>query len=94
MPDQAGREGRRFAIGRFAMKQHQYFVLYDYGQGGAWAVVEASRKENITERFPELQVFDKRPGWMTDDQAARLEAGSLDLERPSGLLADILKERS
>ena len=74
------------------MKQ-RFLVVYDYGQGGVWAVVEADRREHIAERCPELQIFEERPAWMTEERAARLRAEAIDLDRPSGLLADILRQR-
>jgi hypothetical protein len=71
----------------------RFFVVYAYGQGGVWAVVEAPRRELIAQRFPELQVFDERPSWMTDPIAGRLEGNVIDLNEPTSLLADILRDR-
>jgi hypothetical protein len=73
--------------------KRRFFVVYDYGEGGIWATVEADRPEAIAERFPELQVFEERPSWMSDEMAARLEARTINLERPTGLLLDILQKR-
>ena len=72
----------------------QFFVVYDYGQGGVWAIVEADQRELIIERFPELQVFDERPPWMGQTNFARqLYSRVIYLELPTGLLADILRSR-
>ena len=71
----------------------QFFVVYDYGQGGVWAIVEADRRELIIERFPEVQVFDERPPWMTDEVARQLQSQVIYLELPTGLLADIMQSR-
>jgi hypothetical protein len=71
----------------------RFFVVYDYGQGGVWAVVEAAHRDLIAERFPELQVFEERPSWMTDPIAGQLEGNVIDLNEPTGLLADILRDR-
>ena len=72
----------------------RYWVVYEYGQGGVWAVVAARSAEEIRAHFPELGLVADRPGWMSDDLAARLEANVLDLDRPTGLLADLLAERA
>lgn len=75
------------------MKQ-QFLVVYDYGQGGVWAIVAADDREAISARFPEVQVVDERPAWMTDEEFDRLRANVVDIDVPSGLLADILKART
>ena len=71
-----------------------FLVLYDYGQGGVWAVVEADSELAITSSFPELKVFADRPSWMSDAHVARLQEQAIDLDHTTGLLADILKSRS
>lgn len=81
------------AGGRPGLKR-RFWVVYDYGQGGRWVLVEARSREAITERFPELQVVERRPAWMTDEIASRLEANVIDLDRPTGLLLDIQKHRN
>ena len=70
----------------------QYLVVYDYGTGGVWAYVSARSAGEIVARFPELQVVDEQPDWLSDDEAARLDR--LDLDAPTGLLADLLAGRS
>jgi len=73
--------------------KRRFFVVYDYGQGGVWAIVEAPGPELIVERFPELQVFEERPVWMTDEIADRLEAKVIDLDEPTGPLFYVLRHR-
>lgn len=74
----------------------KHLVVYDYGQGGLWAFIVAESPDEIEHRYPELKVVQEIPGWMTDDLRARLEATeTYDLEAPpSGLLADLIRERS
>jgi hypothetical protein len=67
--------------------------VYDYGQGGIWAVVEAISRELIADRFPELQIFERAPAWMDEQTIARIEGETLSIEAPSGLLADIVRQR-
>jgi hypothetical protein len=43
---------------------HEYLVVYDYGMGGAWAVILAAAASDIQDKFPELIVFYTRPEWM------------------------------
>lgn len=73
--------------------KYKFLVLYDYGQGGRWALVLARNASEINACFPELTIESQRPGWMSDEYYARLEAGLDDLDEPRGLLADILKGR-
>jgi hypothetical protein len=71
----------------------KFLVLYDYGQGGRWAIVLAPSAAEIKGRFPELDIVAERPSWMTDDYYRNLEARVYDIDKPSGLLADIVLDR-
>lgn len=71
----------------------EFLVVYDYGQGGVWAVVLAKSSSAITEKFPELRVVEQRPSWMSDEKFQRLKAEALDLASPAGLLEDIMRMR-
>ncbi len=76
------------------MTKKPFLVCYDYGQGGVWAFVEAASEHDILRRFPELQVVGKRPSWMSETEMARIrERRTLDLDRPSGLLQDLIAQR-
>ena len=77
------------------MKQ-KHFVVYDYGQGGLWAFIYADSPQQIVELYPELKVVSEIPAWMTDELRSRLETTeTYDLDSPpSGLLADLLRERA
>ena len=44
-----------------------FLTVYDYGMGGLWTVIRARSKEEITSKFPELIVMDKRPDWMSEE---------------------------
>ena len=71
----------------------RFYVVYDSGQGGVWAVVQGPTREAIVERFPELEVVTEPPKWMSRDMSDRLEAKVIDLDHPTGLLDDILRSR-
>ena len=80
--------------GGAAVTKGPFLVVYDYGQGGVWAFVKAPSRAAILRRFPELEVVDTRPAWMSEADVARIRAtGTLDLERPSGLLSDLVAQR-
>jgi hypothetical protein len=74
--------------------KQKFLVLYDYGQGGRWAIVSARSQEEITGQFPELEVVAGRPDWMTDEYYRNLESRGCDIDRPTGLLVDIVEERN
>jgi hypothetical protein len=56
-----------------AMKT-EHLVTYDYRQGGVWAFVLAASPEEITRRYPGLQIVDAKPGWMTADVENRIRS--------------------
>lgn len=43
------------------MTTREVYVLYDYGQGGLWAIVLAESAKQVRDRFPQLQVFEEAP---------------------------------
>lgn len=74
------------------MKIHpdDFLVLYDYGQGDVWAIVSARSEREIKARFPDFEVFDRPPKWMSEDDLSRLNAQmKFDIDRPSGWLAKV-----
>ncbi len=70
----------------FSLRQ-SFLVVYDYGQGGVWAFVLAESKERLKLMFPELQVFDRPPSWMTESQLVGISAERTIEHRRSGELA-------
>jgi hypothetical protein len=66
-----------------------YLAVYDYGQGGVWAVIYARTKEGILRKYPALQVFDARPAWMTEHEFETYRSNrSCDIDdEPSGWFA-------
>lgn len=49
-----------------ALREGEYLVSYDYGQGGLWAFVRADSADQIRKRWPQLEVYDHRPAIMDD----------------------------
>jgi len=60
--------------------------------GGLSACVTSSSATEILDVFPELEVVHEQPEWMDDAERGRLDV--LDIERRSGLLAQILADRT
>ena len=52
--------------------KRQYLAVYDYGQGGLWAVIAAISPQQIVAKYPMLSVVDVRPSWMDDAEYNRI----------------------
>lgn len=52
----------------------RFVIAYDYDTGALWEIVYAPSKKAITDKFPELEVFDKEPEWMSDDLKSKIES--------------------
>ena len=70
--------------------KRRFLVLYDYGQGGLWGYVGASSAEEITARFPEVEIVEDTPAWLTMDLRKKLEQRTEDLDDPGDGLLGIL----
>ncbi len=73
------------------MDKHEFFALYDYGQGGLWVILRAESAEQIRRKYPGLKVFEGPPP-MLDDSAlsAVRRAGVRDIDDPpDDWLADL-----
>jgi hypothetical protein len=68
-----------------------WLVAYDYGQGAVWAYVRSPSRERIESDYPELMVVHNVPVWMTEVERKRLPV--LDIDQPTGLLADLRDRR-
>lgn len=58
----------------------EFYVAYDYGMGGAWAIAMASSADEVKRLSPELQVVEERPDWMTGDIYTSLQRFNVDDE--------------
>lgn len=45
-------------------QKKEFFVGYDYGMGGLWFFIWASSLEEITEKYPNIPVWENVPDWM------------------------------
>lgn len=65
------------------MSPRVFWVLYDYGQGGLWAVVRAESVAQISALYPSLRIFESPPQNLDRATIERvLRAGVQDLEHP------------
>jgi len=73
------------------MSRKEFFSLYDYGQGGLWAIIRADSAAQIREKYPQLEVFEGVPPMLDDATVAIIRrAGVQDIsEPPNGWLADL-----
>jgi len=73
-----------------------FLVTYDDGTGGVWAYLVARSREEIGRRFPEFEVVDSRPSWLTDEVDDRVrETLTLDIDdEEDPVLRAIIQSRS
>ena len=63
-----------------------FYVAYEYGSGAAWAFVEADTSADVIAEFPELDVYETPPEWMTvEDMHQVREHASIALRNSSNL---------
>lgn len=71
-----------------------FLVVYDYGQGGVWAYVRASSAADVRRRFPELEVVESPPQWMSSAEVERIRRTmTFDAENPRGWLRSVVEAR-
>ena len=65
------------------MSRKEFFVLYDYGQGGLWAVLRADSADQIRQRYPSLQIFETAPSMLSRELLAEIRrTDSFDIDDP------------
>jgi hypothetical protein len=73
------------------MDKQEFFVVYDYGQGGLWAILRAESAEQVRRKYPGVEVFEGRPPMLDDATVSSIRrAGVRDIDDPpDGWLADL-----
>jgi hypothetical protein len=73
-----------------------HLVCYDYQHGGVWAFVLAGSPDEITKKYPELQVVDSTPAWMTQAVIDRLQSTmTIDIDDAGNpFFAALVKQRT
>jgi hypothetical protein len=77
------------------MDKREFFVVYDYGQGGLWAILRAESAEQVRRKYPGVEAFEGRPPMLDDATVSSIRrAGVRDIDDPpGGWLADLLASR-
>ena len=72
-----------------------FLAANDYGMGAVYALFDARSAAEITAQYPEFQVLDERPEWLTPERQWNLWATAyFDMDAPpSGYLAELIAER-
>jgi len=52
----------------------EHLVAFEYGTGTAWGYVVAQSAEAIEDAFPELDVVEQPPEWMTTEDLGAVRA--------------------
>jgi len=74
------------------MDKKDYLVSYDFGKAGVWVIVRARSAAEIKAKYPEFEVVKEAPGFLDRAAAANL---TFDIdEEPTGLLAEVVRERN
>lgn len=77
----------------FKMDKKLFLVVYDYGMGGVWSLIYASDAEEIKNKYPQLQVIEKRPTWMDDVEYLKIsKSNTFDIDKPEGWLLTLSHE--
>ena len=63
--------------------KRDFLVVYNYGMGGIWAVIQARSANVILQKYPSLKVETQRPNWMTNDHFDKIAAArTFDIDDP------------
>jgi hypothetical protein len=75
--------------------KQRFLVVYDYGMGGLWGVMDARSRREIELRYPELTIVEQRPDWMSEERYEELcaeQAHDID-GAPWGILNALIADR-
>ena len=84
-----GPDSSRSLSWSYPPEKRTHLVCYDYRQGGIWVLIDARSPAEITEAYPELEVVDERPEWLSPAEQWRIhDSMHFDIDEPvSGWLA-------
>ncbi len=43
-------------------------VVYDYGMGGVWLLIDARSVQEIENKYPKLKAYEDKPDWMSKEE--------------------------
>lgn len=83
-------------ISRAQLMKTEHLVNYDYQHGGVWAFVLAESGDEIRRQYPELEVVDSKPQWMTPEVEDRIRTTlTIDIDDANHpFFAALVKQRS
>jgi hypothetical protein len=58
----------------------KFLTCYDYGTGRIWRYIIADSQQQILTKYPELEVVDKIPAWMNQDDINRINDLTVNIE--------------
>jgi hypothetical protein len=63
-----------------------FYVAYEYGSGAAWAFVKADTAADVVAEWPEVEVYETPPDWMTVEDLHQVRRHAVvDIKTASGV---------
>ena len=77
---------------RWRRGKKQFLVVYNYGQGGVWAIIYAHSRLEIAKKYPQLKIYRFKPFWMNRVTYNKIKTTmALDInDAPSGWLTELV----
>ena len=77
------------------MNKQKFLAVYDYGQGGVWAMIIAHNQSEIEQKYPGLRLYSTKPEFLSQGSYDNIvKHMTIDIDdEPVGWLAEYLKER-
>lgn len=72
------------------MKRQRFLTVYDYQAGGVWQYVYADTAEQITAKYPALQVVETKTAWLNANPQKLREYDINDA--PDSVMANFMKK--
>jgi hypothetical protein len=74
--------------------KQRFLAAHDYGMGGIWMYITAKRASDITDAYPELEIFEEPPSFISEATLAKIEEKlSYDLDDPPEYLKALADRR-
>lgn len=79
-----------------SIEKRPFLVVYDYGMGGVWLLIDARSVEEIESKYPKLKAYEDKPDWMSNSEKSETIQDIENIkyhwdidENPTGWLADL-----
>lgn len=79
-----------------AKEKRPFLIEIDHMKAGYWGVMFARSEDEITHKWPEVNIVHDRPAWMSDDRYSQYmrRPYDIDSDNPGGILDIIVRSRS